>query len=143
MDLRLSIRAWLLVGVALSGCAQDGDQSACLSPQPRAELGECAPQYPPTFDRIRANTLLLSCAIGTGCHGVHAPTPLLSLSGDEEGAYAALLGHALVIPGDPECSPLIQRLESSDASFRMPRGGELPASERCAIVQWIADGANR
>jgi hypothetical protein len=33
------------------------------------------------------------------------------------------------------------RLESSDAAFRMPFGGELGESERCAITQWIADGA--
>jgi hypothetical protein len=48
-----------------------------------------------------------------------------------------------VIPHDPACSVLMERIETSDVSLRMPlaAGQPLPAADRCAIQQWIAAGA--
>jgi hypothetical protein len=51
---------------------------------------------------------------------------------------------ARVEPGMPECSVLMQRLSSDDASFRMPRGSaKLPDGVRCAISKWIEKGADK
>jgi hypothetical protein len=37
----------------------------------------------------------------------------------------------------------MKRLESSDPDWVMPVGDPLPEGERCAIAQWIANGAAR
>jgi hypothetical protein len=51
---------------------------------------------------------------------------------------------ARVSPGDISCGALIQRLESSDPARRMPPGPTpLTEPQRCAIRQWIANGAER
>jgi hypothetical protein len=62
-------------------------------------------------------------------------------------SYALLLGQnggkARVIPGDPACSLVVEKLESTDPTFRMPPGTPLLPGEQCTIVQWIAQGAKR
>lgn len=67
---------------------------------------------------------------------------------DADTAYGSLLGAgggaARVVPGDPDCSPLMQRLESTDPAKRMPLGEDnLPEGVRCAIRRWIQEGAAR
>lgn len=67
---------------------------------------------------------------------------------DEQQSYDLLLGHvdgrARVIPGDPGCSILVERLEVDSSTLRMPPGPTpLTAGERCNFVRWIADGAPR
>jgi hypothetical protein len=70
----------------------------------------------------------------------------LVLLGRDE-AYDHLLGEtdsrARVVPGDPECSLLVQRLESTDPQFVMPVGMRLPEGQRCAVRQWVAAGAEK
>jgi cytochrome c553 len=49
---------------------------------------------------------------------------------------------AALSAGEPDASPLIERIEGSDLSLRMPPGGE-PLSEQqiAALRQWISAGA--
>lgn len=116
---------------------------ACL---PALDL-ECTPAYPPTFDQIHTRHIAMTCgAGGTLCHGPMGNKGNLVLDRDDaDQAYEALLdpSRGLVIPGDPECSTLIKRVESEDPSVVMPVGMRLMPGQRCAIRKWVADGAKR
>jgi hypothetical protein len=123
-----------------AGCAED-----CLD-----QLNtSCKPLYEPTFSNVYNNTLVVSCAIGNGtCHTVDGQSVANNLSfGTEDSAYAGLTGQVdgvkRAVAGEPECSLMIQRLESSDADVQMPPGKKLPEAERCAIIQWVDRGTPR
>lgn len=67
---------------------------------------------------------------------------------DADSAYKALLGQdgtsRRVVPGDPGCSVLMQRIESDDPMQRMPLlDAKLPEGFRCAVRTWIELGATR
>jgi len=107
----------------------------------------CRPLYePPTFPVIFERILHPTCAQGFGtCHTGDARMAGLSFE-DQDEAHALLLGEsgdkARVLAANPECSLLMQRLASTDPSFRMPPGPTpLLDSELCAIGAWIRDGA--
>jgi hypothetical protein len=105
----------------------------------------CQPAYdPPTWATIHAKILAPTCATGTGtCHTADFAPRGLVLS-DADASYTALLDGRRVLPGDPACSLLVKRLESSDPSYRMPRGPTpLSAGELCTITKWIAAGAQK
>lgn len=133
--------AWTLAATAvIIGC---GGESDCVTDLPL----DCAPLYEPTFDQIYARTLAPTCAAsGASCHAPEGSQGGLSF-GDADAAYAALLGKgggtARVLPGDPACSVLIERLYTTDPSTVMPRGAPLSDAERCVFTQWIANGAKR
>ncbi|MDD9936702.1 MAG: hypothetical protein OXT09_24030 [Myxococcales bacterium] len=153
-QLRVSCALW--VAAALLACSDDADDGggagngsqppACLEP---LDL-DCAPTFAPTFEGFFDNQLSTTCgSTGTGvsCHGPDGAQGELVLD-DADTAYDQLLGPGTdgeprVIPNDPECSPLIQRLESDDPTFVMPVGGKLSDGERCAVRQWVANGAQR
>jgi len=128
-----------------SGCGQPAATSSCV-----ANLAlDCRPLYdPPIYATIFDKILHPTCAQGVGtCHTADAGKGGLIFE-EADQAYALLLGtgggRARVTPGDPGCSLLVQRLEAKEATFRMPPGPEpLLESERCDIVQWIAEGAPR
>jgi hypothetical protein len=121
-----------------------GDGGACL----KSLALDCQPSIEPTYDSIYRDVLLTTCGSptsGKSCHGPDGNQGGLVLS-DHDRAYDLLLGHvkgsARVLPKDPKCSILVERLESKDKNFRMPRGmNALPAGQRCAVEQWIANGA--
>ena len=125
--------------LSVPSCSPDtGDDAvACVA----APL-DCQPIVsPPTFDAIYANILRPSCASGTGrCHGGAAAAGLDMTT--PESAHSGLSSR--VKPDDIGCSLLLRRVESTESSFRMPPG-PTPLSEpqRCAIRQWIANGATR
>jgi hypothetical protein len=129
--------------MAAASCADD---DACLAALPV----DCTASLDPTYDVLYDSVLSRSCGAGGGadsCHGQQGMRGGLGLF-DADAAYAALLGkpngRERVLPGDPKCSILMQRLESSDPNFRMPlRGDRLPAGVRCAIQTWIENGAQR
>ncbi len=109
----------------------------------------CKPLYSDTsfgtlFDRIIKPT----CASSAGqCHSVGGHEAGLVLE-EIEPAYKLLLGmtdgRARVVPGDPACSLVVERLESGDPTFRMPPSSQpLSAAERCNFTLWIKDGAKR
>jgi hypothetical protein len=64
-----------------------------------------------------------------------------------DATYDTLLGlkggTKYVLPNDPKCSPLMQRLASKDPNFVMPRGSRLRDTELCDFVQWIKQGAQK
>lgn len=107
----------------------------------------CAATYaPPTFQTIYGSILKINCASGTGtCHTSDFAAGGLVLA-DANVAYNRLLGAdggvALVVPGNPGCSTIMKRLESTDPNYHMPRGPNfLSAGDLCTIVQWISQGA--
>lgn len=144
----LSFGALLSCAAVLTACGDDNGEggagmngSACLA---ALEL-DCTPTYPPTFDNIYNRLIDDTCAV-SACHSPASNAGNLSF-GDADAAYATLLNERreepLVIPGDPECSVLMKRLESTDRDFVMPARTPLQPNERCAIRQWVANGAER
>jgi Planctomycete cytochrome C len=107
----------------------------------------CSPLYaPPIYATIFDKIFHPTCAQGIGtCHTADAAMGGLVFE-DAGTAYALLLGtqggRARVLPGNPSCSLLVEKLESNDPNFRMPPG-PMPLLEaaRCDIEQWIAQGA--
>ncbi len=109
----------------------------------------CAATYdPPLYQTIYDNILHPTCATGTGtCHTSDAAMGGLVFE-NADTAYGLLLGtnggKVRVIPGNPACSLLIERLASSDPNFHMPPGpNSIPAGDECTIVRWIQAGAQR
>ena len=109
----------------------------------------CSPQSdPPTFQAVFDDTLHPTCASGKGtCHTADVQMGGLVFE-DIDQSYDLLLGNvdgrARVMPGDPSCSLIVERLEADTPTKRMPPASEpLPAAERCTIEQWIAQGAQR
>ena len=102
----------------------------------------------PTFTSIQDNIFTPSCAL-SGCHAGPAPAQGMNLSVGQ--AYAnivnitALQGGGSfirIIPGDPDNSYLVQKVEGTAGGARMPFGAP-PLST--ALIQdlrdWVSDGA--
>jgi hypothetical protein len=146
---RLISIALCQVVLGLTACA-GGDDGAIEPPACLTHLDpDCSPSVPATFDAVYGSIVQSSCGLVGGspsCHSAAAKQAGLDLSTPAR-AYDALLGkrgRARVLPGDPDCSVLMQRIEASDDTFRMPLGTErLAPGLRCAIQQWIAAGAER
>ena len=139
------VRAALTAGAALLAAGCDGDDSTanCLTGLTTA----CAPLYPPTFDNVYARTLAPTCAQpGTQCHGTAGVQGGLYFTTADD-AFALLLGEVdgrpRVLPGDPSCSLLIERIFSTNPATAMPPKSPLASGESCAIIQWINGGAKR
>ncbi len=111
---------------------------------------DCLPEYPATFEDIHARTLVPSCAVaGAACHASQGKQGGLDLS-EIESAYLALTeqeGQATsgprVLKNDAACSPMIVRLHSTQVDQVMPPGAPLREGVRCAVRNWIAQGALR
>lgn len=143
--------AWVF-GVALLGCADDGEAETDADELPECvtyELTGCSALYPPTYDQVWTQTFANGCAgVGGACHGqddaagaVHGLTFL-----DPQTTWDHLRMDGpdgpLVIPGDPQCSPLFVRLAIDDPELRMPPGAApLSPTTLCSIGTWIDDGA--
>ena len=130
------------------GCAGGGNngQAACLD---SLDL-TCAPLYvAANFEDVFEGTLLPSCSVGnSACHApAGAKGGLVFDAEDPDAAWTALReptgAEPRVVPGDPACSPLIQRLHSAETGFQMPPGMTLSEPERCAVTLWVLDGAQR
>ena len=132
-------RLWLVL--ALAGCPAT-PPPACITVDTA-----CAPGYVPTFDNVFTNTLSPTCAQTASCHSATGRAGGMSLA-DEAGAYAALLSNSSidpkrkrVMPGDPACSLLIVRTDSPGEDYQMPKGTPLDEPTRCALIQWVQNGA--
>lgn len=132
---------------ASAGTGDSDDGGTCLAPLSL----DCRPTFEPaTYDQIFQDVLQPTCgssASGMQCHGKQGMQAGLVLA-DHDQAYDSLLGkldgRARVVPGKPECSILIMRLESNEKRFRMPLNSDpLDEGLRCAIRQWIAEGAEK
>lgn len=123
-----------------------------------SDLTGPTPNLEPTFSSIQAEILNTTDASGrlacVQCHtnaGGRAPSAGMNLTSGN--AYAALVGTpsngkpgaVRVIPGDPENSYLIHKLEGNPdiAGQRMPRGNGpfLTSGQILVIKRWIAIGA--
>jgi hypothetical protein len=111
----------------------------------------CSATYdPPAFDTIYTKILQPNCATGNGtCHTADGRKAGLAFVTEDE-AYGLLLGtngtasSKRVVPGDYDCSLIIERLTSKNPDLHMPPGpNSLSAPDLCTIVKWIANGAPR
>jgi len=157
----------LLLALSLVGCVSGGGNNGGDEDTASSDLGSSVdtvsdgetPDAPactiePTLASLSENYFSKSCNFGS-CHG-STKAGGLDLTGD---AHAALVnvpavfagaadnGKILVIPGDPDNSYFVQKLEGPDASEGaiMPFGAQEPMDPDCRIKmvrQWIADGAN-
>lgn len=141
--MKMLLKIWIFLLIAgLHAC---GDDIAICEPE---LIVDCIPLYEPVFDKIYTNTLVKKCAIGgTSCHGAGGSRGGLSLDGGADSAYDNLLGsdsgRPVISQDDPKCGAFLARLQSVDNSYVMPPGAPLSEEERCAIRQWLAEGAPR
>jgi hypothetical protein len=139
----------VLGALASTACAsKDPTPAASTAPPqclPAAANADCTdPLYNPTFANVFQTTLSMKCAVA-GCHVPPAPQAGLELD-QIDTAYAALTqqGADIVNAGDVTCGHLIVRLETPGETWSMPKGNDqLSEPERCAIRQWIKNGAKR
>lgn len=109
------------------------------------DTATCQPLYDPTFDNVYEKTLAKTCALsGSSCHSAEGAQGGLSFE-SADAAYEHLTGGGdpKVKSGDAACSLLVERIESTDDATLMPPGSPLSDAERCAIEQWIQNGAKR
>ena len=138
----------LPLSLSLAGCTSGSSGPAGLSCVTGLTTSCAATYTPPVFDTIFSGILQPNCAVGTGtCHTSDFRAGGLAFE-SANASYAALLGAgggtAFVVPHDPGCSALMERLESTDPAYHMPKGSTfLSAGDRCTIVQWISGGAAR
>ncbi len=102
-------------------------------------------ETPATLTEIQTDIFSKSCAFSS-CHGDGGNSGLLKL--DPELSYAQLVnaaaseaGKIRVVPGDPDGSYLVERLEHPDTAEVMPPGQPLDAAKLERIRSWIVDGA--
>jgi hypothetical protein len=122
-----------------SGCA--GEQWECVT-----ESTDCAALYEPTYTNVYENTIRRSCGAGElSCHGEVSSSDLDFSTIDS--TYNLLIGssetNAYVVPGEPNCSLLTVRIDQANAEDAMPPGMPLGEAERCAVRQWVEQGALR
>ena len=106
----------------------------------------CAPFFdPPTYSAIYTQIFQTTCATGTGtCHTADSRKGGLYFQ-DPMQAYALLMGtsdgRARILPNNPGCSILAERLFAMDPAVRMPPGGGLSDAELCDFAKWLTAGA--
>jgi hypothetical protein len=145
------MRRFLLSGVcalAIASAGCDEKLSSITGPTPNLS---------PSFSSIQQTIFSASDSSGrlscVGCHTDQGRTPASNLSLTDGRAYQQLVGRAstgkpgttLVIPGDPDNSYLVKKLEGASdiVGLRMPRnnGPFLSEGQMRVIRRWIADGA--
>jgi hypothetical protein len=142
----LAVGAALALSLAIVGC--DEKLSDLTGPTPNLE---------PTFSSIQHEIFDTTDASGrlacTGCHSNVGRNPSGGMNLLSTVSYANLVGvpstgkpgAVRVIPGDPENSYIIHKLEgqSDIAGVRMPRGNGpfLTDGQLLVIKRWIANGA--
>ena len=138
--------AWALMVLTNAGC--DEKLSTITGP---------TPELTPTFSSIQRTIFNVTDSSGrlacVQCHTDQGRTPSGGLVMLEGRAYDALVGRAStgkpgatwVIPGDPDNSYLVRKLEGASdiAGQRMPRGNGpfLTEGQMLVIRRWISQGA--
>ena len=142
------MRGWIAtVLLALAACGAGNGEGLDQNGQPLTS-GSGAISLAPTLASIQDNVFSIRCAV-PGCHG--GPTAQQGLRLDPGFAYGNLINVASprdqnlirVIPGNPDASFIIQKLEGTQTlGDRMPLFGPyLPQTTIDVIRQWIHDGA--
>lgn len=129
------MRQIFVVVLLLAGCAEE-QPPAC-----KTVNTSCQPLYQPTFDNVFANTLEQKCGTGSSCHSSVGRAGNLVLD-DQVLAHQQLLLEGRVKPNDAACSEMIVRTDSPGHDYQMPPGDPLTEQERCALIQWVQQGAN-
>ncbi len=104
---------------------------------------DCAPGYVPTFTNVYNNQIKVGCgSTKSSCHSRSNHAGGLSFE-SQDVAYEQLLDsmQGRVIPGDPSCSEMIVRTDSPGEDYQMPPGKALTGPQRCALIQWVVQGA--
>ena|SRR5436190_19258737 len=128
------MRGLLLVGL-LAGCPEE-EPPPCITVDLACQAG-----YVPTYDNVFENTLSVNCgSTQSACHSATGRAGGLSFA-DQPTAYALLLQEGRVKPFDPACSEMIVRTSSPGHDYQMPPGDPLSPEERCALIQWVQNGA--
>lgn len=138
--------AWALMVLTSAGC--DEKLSSITGP---------TPDLAPTFSSIQRTIFSVTDSSGRlaciGCHTDQGRNPTGGLVLLEGRSYDALVGWAStgkpgatrVIPGDPDNSYLVRKLEGASdiAGQRMPRGNGpfLTEGQMLVIRRWISQGA--
>jgi len=139
------------ITLALAACGGGSGEGLDANGQPLPAGGGAPPPVPtlaPTLASIQVDVFSVSCAI-SGCHG--GGTVQFGLSLDPGFSAGNLINVASqqdaslirVIPGNPNGSFLIQKLEGTQTvGRRMPDfSPPLPQATIDVIRQWIANGA--
>lgn len=131
---RLSLMLLLVSSLGLAACEDQGD-----------ELAETVQPDQVTLVGLQSTVFDVSCAI-SGCHASASAPGNLNLSagvfhGNTVGQPSQYFG-TLIIPGDPDNSILLQRMEGALTGFdTMPQSGALPQETLNRVRQWIQEGA--
>lgn len=109
---------------------------------------------PPTFTHLYEDVLSADCIVTGGCHSGASRSGFLSFETREQayeelfeaeamGANCRRAGWTRVVPGHPEASLLLAKLEgTAGCGARMPSAESPLATEEIAAVRaWIAAGA--
>lgn len=145
------MRRFLLSGVcalAIASAGCDEKLSSITGPTPNLS---------PSFSSIQQTIFNASDSSGrlacTGCHTDQGRAPASNLVLTEGRSYQQLVGRAatgkpgttLVIPGDPDNSYLVKKLEGASdiVGQRMPRGNGpfLTEGQMLVLRRWISEGA--
>ena len=125
---------WLAL---LAGCPGKDPPPMCITVDTA-----CAPLFAPTFTNVYNMTIKGSCgSVNASCHSAAGAQGGLSFA-DEQTAFDGLTA-GRVTPGDPGCSEFIVRTSSPGTDYEMPPGVTLSAPTRCALIQWVQNGAQR
>jgi hypothetical protein len=145
--MRQHLQALILCGAAVIATACDESLSKVAGPTPNLE---------PTFVSIQRDVFEAADSSGrpncNKCHNAVGRTFAGGLSLDHDVAYSSLVnvastrkaGAIRVIPGDPENSYLVHKIEgrSDIVGQRMPFSGPYLSDGQILIIKrWIANGA--
>jgi len=135
--------------LALAACGAGSGEGLDQNGQPLSGGGGAPGGLQPTLASIQDNVFTVNCAV-SGCHGGAGAQYGLQL---DPGFSAGNLIRVpsprnpnliRVVPGDPDASFLIQKLDGTQTvGERMPAGGPhyLTTATINVIRQWIQDGA--
>lgn len=150
MNITRTKAVWGLFAILLAGAAVGCDEKL-------RDLTGPTPDLQVSFASIQSQIFQTTDTSGrtacTNCHTNVGRTPASGLNLLADFAYAALVnvpsrqkpGAVLVIPGDPDGSYLVQKLEGAPGivGIRMPRNGppHLTSGQMLVIRRWIQNGA--
>jgi len=137
--------------LALAACGAGSGEGLDQNGQPLSGGGGGAPPsgLQPTLASIQDNVFTVTCAV-PGCHGGGGAQQGLRLdpgfsAGNLINVHSPQDPNLIrVVPGDPDASFLIQKLQGADGLLgdRMPDGGPYLTTATINVIrQWIQDGA--
>jgi len=140
------------VALALAACGAGSGEGLDQNGQPLTGGGNAPPVsgLAPTLDSIQTNVFNVNCAV-PGCHGGTGAQQGLRLdpgfsAGNLINVHSSQDPNLIrVIPGDPDGSFLIQKLDGTQTvGSRMPDGGPYLTTATVNVIrQWIQNGASQ